>query len=401
MRNNESAMRLKVIPGDFVVSELADLALLPESAWAVYRVRKVLRTTLEVQTELASCLHVPPAQVVFPALKDREAISIQFATLPRGLPEVLEGPGYEAQRIGYRARPLSPQDLRGNAFDVVVRALSPAVADALQQALQTLAEIGLPNYFGAQRFGSRAGDWGFVGKAILQRDAQGAVQAYLTRPFAGDPAPVGHFKRAAQSLWPDWPAIMAIAPRPSNFRSVLTYLQDHPTDFRRALNLVPQRVLSIYLAAYQSHLWNLIADAWLRLNYAQEQVPSSTIAIADVPLAYHRIRLANDALVSGSLPLPSHRATFQPPHLARIVADILEEEGLTANDLKARILTRAYLPQGQRHLLLWPRELAVDEPQPDERFAGNLKLRVRFALPSGSYATVLLDVAQAMAQPAP
>jgi len=64
-------------------------------------------------------------------------------------------------------------------------------------------------------------------------------------------------------------------------------------------------------------------------------------------------------------------------------------------DLKARILERAYLPRGRRPLLLWPQELEVDVPRPDERFPGQQALRACFALPSGSYATLVCRVAMA------
>lgn len=68
-----------------------------------------------------------------------------------------------------------------------------------------------------------------------------------------------------------------MAPRPSNLRSVLTFLCDHPRDFRRALNLVIPRVLSLYLTTYQSALWNRIAAGYLQARLGD---PSGFVEVA-------------------------------------------------------------------------------------------------------------------------
>jgi len=392
-------MRLKVTPNDFVVTERADLRLAEAGPWAVYRVRKVGCTTLEVQTRLAAQLGLARRQVIFPALKDKEAMAVQFATLPAQAPPHLQGPGFEAQRVGYRATPLSPGDLQGNAFEIVVRHLLPFQAQAFGQALGSLGEWGLPNYFGAQRFGSYAPEWGFIGKAILQRDAQAALYAYLARPFLGDPPAVQSFKKQAQALWPDWAAMMAVAPKPSNYRSVLTFLKDHPQEYRKALNLIPPRLLSLYLAAYQSYLWNAIVAHFLGGIYRQAGLPSGTLRIAFATYPLHTAPLGDEwrFLKSLAVPLPSYRAAYAPEGLAESAGHVLAQEGLALGDLKARILKRAYLPRGSRALLAFPTEVRVEAPQEDEHFPGRQAVRVQFTLPSGSYATVVIQAAMALA----
>ena len=390
-------MRIKAVPGDFAVTERADLALSPSGPWAVYRVDKVGMTSLQVQMRMAEQLGLPRDKVVFPALKDRQSIATQFACLPTGQSERIEGAGYGAQRIGYRSRPLGPADLRGNAFSIIVRDLSEQGASDLRRGLLRLATSGLPNYFDEQRMGSYAPRWGYIGKAILQRDAESALRAYLARPFLGDPRRVRAFKQEAQSLWPDWRAMMAAAPRPSNFRSVLTYLIDHPLGYRRALNLIPQRVLSIYLAAYQSYLWNRIVGAYLGQAYADYGTRTALLVVAERSLPVHA-DLAPDleaSLAAEQIALPNHRATYRSSTLRGIVSDTLRDEGLGLPDLKARILQRAYLPSGQRSVLLVPEELDVSDPAPDDR-SGQCMLRVRFSLPRGSYATLVLNAAGAL-----
>jgi tRNA pseudouridine13 synthase len=388
-------MKLKALPGDFQVEERAQLRLTPAGRWAVYRVRKVGLSTLEVQTRLAAMLNLSREQVVFPALKDKEAITIQFASLPAGLAETMEGEHFRAQRVGLTAQPLGPADLRGNAFTVVARDLAPAEAEHLAARLRQLAQVGLPNYFDAQRFGSYAGEGGWIGRAILQRDAEGALRAYLTQSFRGDPAPVRAFKRQAVGLWGEWPAMFAAAPRPSNYRSVLTFLVGHPQDYRKALNLIPQRLLALYLAAYQSYLWNHIAAAYLGGLYRHLGVAVGAMEIIGEALPTHAdLPIATQADLRGAtLALPDHRASYPSGALGEAAQGVLAAEGLAQEDLKARILQKAYLPRGRRSLLVWPEEVAVAAPVPDERFPGRLALTVRFALPAGSYATLVMQAA--------
>jgi tRNA pseudouridine13 synthase len=385
-------MRLKVAPGDFVVEEQMNLALVSQGPWAVYRVRKVGLTTLDVQTRLAARLKLARELVVFPALKDKEAVSEQFATLPASAPAVIEEEGWQAQRIGFRLRPLNVADIRGNAFALIVRDLASDEATCLARRLSALGQHGLPNYFDTQRFGSLDTEGGFIGKAILRRDAEAALRAYFTQPFVGDPRPVRAFKRAAAPLWPDWGAILVVAPRPSNFRSVLTYLVGHPQDYRKALNLIPQRLLSLYLAAYQSYLWNRIVSDYLLQCCAQQAMGLARLDIAGQELYIHTPMDAHlpSSLAAMRVALPGHQAAFQPSEVRDIALKVLAAEGLEVADLKARILQKAYLPKGQRAIWLLPQDMAVSSPAEDRRFPGKLELHVRFVLPAGSYATLVL-----------
>jgi tRNA pseudouridine13 synthase len=378
-------MRLKVVPEDFLVEE--QVRFPPGSGpYALYRVRKREVTTLEVQAQLARMLHLPLSAVSFPALKDRDAVAIQYATVRGPGPKRLSGPGFTAERVGRVARPLAPSDLIGNRFEVTVRDLAPEEAARLGRRLAEVAAEGLPNYFDQQRFGSQTVSGEFPGRRILRRDAEGALRAYLAEPMVGDPADVRAFKQEAAARWGQWRTLLEIAPRPSNLRSVLTFLCDHPTDFRRALNLVTPRILSLYLTAYQSLLWNRIAAGYLQARLGP---PYGFVEVAGDALPLFPAlsdRLPPDV----AIPLPHHRAVSSDPLLAAVVEDVLQAEGLTLSDLKPRLLRRAYLPRGQRRLILRPADASASPPAPDERFPGRQKVTLTFTLPPGSYATLVV-----------
>jgi tRNA pseudouridine13 synthase len=92
-----------------------------------------------------------------------------------------------------------------------------------------------------------------------------------------------------------------------------------------------------------------------------------------------------------SITLPNHRAAYADPALAEIVGQVLAAEGLVLNDLKARILKRAYLPKGKRSLLLQPAEVVCGAAQKDELFPESQALSLSFTLPPGAFATLVLN----------
>lgn len=385
-------MRYKVCPADFVVEEHIKPRFVPEGDFALYRVHKRGITTLQVQAQLARALGIAQSAVICPALKDKQAVAVQHISIRGDGPPSLSGKGFQAQLLGRTERPLAPSDVLANRFTIVIRDLSPAEVSRIQKRAEQVSAFGLPNYFDEQRFGSSPPGEEHIGKYILRRDAVSALRAYMTQPHTGDTARVRRFKSFAAAHWGNWDALFEAAPSPSNYRSVLTYLRDHPAagerEYRKALNLITRRLLSLYLASYQSILWNRIGGRYLKA-LLDESREYALIEIAGERLPVH-YRLPAHVDRGTAIQLPNHRAVYADRELSAIVMHVLAEEGLALQDLKARILKKAYLPGGKRALFLFPQQLELSEPLPDERFPGRDKLTLRFTLPRGSYATLVV-----------
>lgn len=155
--------RLRVEPEDFVVDE--DLGFAPSGAGAhvLARVRKRGANTEWVAREIARHARCRPGDVGFAGLKDRHAVTTQWFSVPspRGAAYVgdtialltgARGEGYEVLEAHAHAKKLPRGALAGNRFVIRVRDVAAADAD-IDARIAAMARDGLPNFFGAQRFG--------------------------------------------------------------------------------------------------------------------------------------------------------------------------------------------------------------------------------------------------------
>jgi tRNA pseudouridine13 synthase len=379
-------MRIKRTPEDFQVEERI---LFPgeRGAYAYYRVEKRAVPTLVVRDMLAARLKVTPSALVFPALKDATAVAVQYASVRMRGAERIDGKGFTAQRVQWGPRALRPRDLEGNRFTIIARDLSEQEAAALAGVMAKIELDGLPNYFDDQRFGSLA-DEGFIGKAILDRDAEKALRLYLAEPMLGDPAVTREFKALVKSHWGQWGYLLHQAPRPSNYRSVITYLKDHPHDYDKAVNLIQDRLLSIYLAAYQSWIWNHILSRYLEHATATP----SEIDIAGSRHVLPEADTVSETLKKQEIDLPRLTARYEDK-VGEAAKVVFERESLTLRDFKARILRRVYLSKGERLVWFAPEAVEVAAPFEDEHNPDRWAVPVSFTLRPGSYATLVMKAA--------
>ena len=163
------AVRLGATPEDFVVEEVPLYAPSGAGAHTFVFVEKRGRTTEEVARWLAHVADVTPADVGYAGRKDKQAVTRQWLSVPGLAPEAalaLEAEGVrvlDAQRHEHRLR---TGQLRGNRFALVVRELSEQQVRDAPAAAERVRRVGLPNKFGAQRFG-RDGDNAERARALL------------------------------------------------------------------------------------------------------------------------------------------------------------------------------------------------------------------------------------------
>ncbi len=148
-------------PEDFLVREWLGFEADGEGDHVLIKVRKRGANTFWVAKQLARVAKVPPHEIGYAGLKDRDAIAEQSFTVPLrsavGLDWVgVGGEGFEVLTASRHRRKLKRGALRGNEFVIVLREFT-GPPSALEERLRRIGEQGVPNYFGPQRFG-RAGN---------------------------------------------------------------------------------------------------------------------------------------------------------------------------------------------------------------------------------------------------
>jgi len=160
---------LKTEPEDFRVEEQIAYELSGEGEHLWCWVEKRCENTDWVAGMLAKWAGTSKRNVGFAGQKDRQAVtrqwfSIQLPGKEDPNPETLNVEGVKILSMKRHNRKLQRGGLSGNRFELVIRDISKAnssvgdksheaVISDLNNRLQSIAEQGVPNYFGEQRFG--------------------------------------------------------------------------------------------------------------------------------------------------------------------------------------------------------------------------------------------------------
>jgi len=161
---------------DFVVTELPLQLPSGEGEHLWLDIEKNGANTAFVALQLADATGVQERDVGYAGLKDRYAIARQWFSiyLPKGeTPDLtqLQHPEFKVLSQSRHVKKLRPGDLQGNRFRIVLRDVfgDSDVIQAIEANLKAIASQGVPNYFGAQRFGFEGGNVE-QGRAMLARE---------------------------------------------------------------------------------------------------------------------------------------------------------------------------------------------------------------------------------------
>jgi tRNA pseudouridine13 synthase len=307
-------MRLKQRSEDFIVEEVGTWPSAP-GPYVLFRLTKRKLGTLDAVKKLAADWRVPVKNINYAGLKDKNAVTTQMCSVKGASRLAIERTairGIEIAFVGTSERPVTIGSHTSNKFAIVVRDI-----DALPQLKSTFL-----NLFGEQRFGDTNAD---IGKALVKQDF----------------AKVVSLLRALRL-----PEIDALE----------NHLVQQPTDLLGAVKRVPLKLLTLFVHAYQSKLWNELVKEHKLHGAIPEQLPIIGFGMESRDVLVKKI-MTRESLTSRSFVLKSF------PELSA-------EGTMRKTQLEVKV--------------------TFGKLEPDELNHGRKKVLLSFTLPPGAYATEIV-----------
>ena len=378
--------RIKDGPDDFIVDEIPLYLPTGKGTHLYLLIEKRNVTTFRAIQLLAKRLGRKQRDFGVAGLKDAAATTRQYVSIEHVAPEEVDGlelPGIKIVDRTLHGNKLKRGHLKGNRFSVVIRDPSAGSEERAREVLRVLARRGVPNYFGPQRFGVLKNTHR-LGRALLLGDYRGFADELIAAPRESlDPHyervialyRSGDFKEAAQALRPSF----------EYERRFLDALHRTAGDCERASRFVDRRVQELYLSAYQSDLFNKVVAA--RIDGIDRVMEGDAAFIHRNGACF----LVDDAVIEQPRAESFEISPSGPLFGSRLlraagVPGKMEDELLLAESIDLAAMSAArHMPRGARRPLRVP--LTDVEAAHDDTKG----LCLKFSLPPGSYATVVLD----------
>jgi tRNA pseudouridine13 synthase len=383
-------LRIKQRSEDFRVRELLREGVLSEQGeWRVYRVVKRKLTSIEAAARLAELAGASAGDVSMAGLKDRQGVTVQHMALRRGRAITSRGDDLRIESVGFAHDELTPQASEGNAFEIVVRGLERDELDAMRANMPVVREQGVINYFDDQRFGNLRHNQGWIALYLMRGEHERALKALLAGRSPHDDRHAATFKSALTEAWGDWRACRDVAGRFRAHHSIFEHLKRSPEDFAGAFEHVATRLRLIHLFAFQSHIWNRAVA-----EYVREQTTPQTRLVADSvegPLVFPAGLPRPGAALAATFRLPGPRLEdVQDAGQRALLADALAAERLVPAQFDIQGVPGFQLKGEDRALAMIPRHLRIRPSEPDKLNPGTRLVKLRFELPRGAYATLVI-----------
>ena len=379
-------------PEDFFVQEVPLYEPSGEGGHILFEAQKVGLSTRDAVSRIARALGISARDVGYAGLKDRHAITRQIFSVPaeRGVSEervmTMAAEGVFPHWAARHGNKLKVGHLAGNRFAIKIREVNPADVVRLRPVLDRLAEMGLPNYYGEQRFGvDEARSTDALGLALIRGDFKQFCDLLLGGPdHRPDVA-------EARRLYDTGELSSALAAWPGNVameRRVLEVLV-RSGDARKAAMAVDKKLRRLYLSAAQSAVFNQVLA---------ERVTSRTLAqVLPGDVAVKHV----DELRTGGMFLVEDAAAEQPrcekweisPTGPMFGRKMKQSTGVVQEMQRAAVESLGVRPEDFDSETGTRRPLRV-KPIDTTLAAGSDEhgghITVAFTLPAGSFATVLL-----------
>jgi len=408
--------RIKSRPRDFAVKEVLEdrleskiylrrpPAILGRGSFTLCMLIKRDRDLLPLLLELSKRLGMTPDLFGFAGFKDKRAITSQFVTVPAKYfrpPAILDVKRAKLIALGRRERPIGRSTWETNLFRVTIRQIEievSRVTEALNEVWSDLSKCA-PNFYGYQRFGTVRRVTDLVGREMVRGNFMGAVFLFLCTRGERDDEQLSQARGNLLETRNYRRALEAFPRRLTFEHLLLRSLSERPDDFVAALRKLPIQLRRFFVSAYQSFLFNRMLSARIQrgLPIGRPTVGDFVLKLSSIgdPVRVARVDNSNleetrKKIEAGShavaLPVIGFASRLSEGEQGDIEREVLKHEGVNPSCFYIPAIQECSNEGSFRPIAVTPSRLSYGVR--NER--GKPVVVLRFKLPKGSYATVLL-----------
>lgn len=393
-------LKIKVTPEDFIVKELTDLQLKTDGSYRIYLLEKRHWNTMDALLAIARQNKMPMAKIGYGGRKDRHAVTYQYISVPRQYDLSFRMSNINLTFEGFADDYMSSTTLKGNHFELTIRKIPMEQKSYIEKRLDEIDRYGFPNYFDDQRFGSVINPEEFLAERIIKKHYKGALKLYLTNIYSGDRREEKKRKRAIEEQWGDWQAIAPLC-RTAAERDIVKILSkgESKNQLVKALNAIPKEQLSMHFSAYQSFLWNQSLE-----HILLQHIKNPLKAKGKIMDYYFYQTLEENTFNKFKellIPTVSYKIPGNPETI-QVVREVLSKRDLKPSNFNLTKIRKSFFKSFLRPATIFPIGLRdkgdkgtvpmthLTPFEEDDIYTGYLKLKLKFTLPPGSFATMLV-----------
>lgn len=392
--------KIRATNEDFYVEEIPVTIPSGEGPNTWLWIEKEGRNTLDVVLDIARELGINRKQMGFAGMKDKAAVTRQWICVSNKSPEELHGLGDKLYNVNIMDIKPNQKKLRigqliGNKFRLLVRDVDdsyPASEEA-SEILGELAERGVPNYYGYQRFGKDRPNTHMVGKSLIKGGIKAAVDRYIGKPYDSEPEHI----REARRLYDEGELEESLESMPSGMRyekmMLRTLLKEKSKkgvlddkSYVLAMKSLPKPLSRMFVHAYQSYLFNRVVSERVKLGI--DRYVDGDILIDNQEHLIHEFEIdkINEEIKNfkahPSAPLFGSKVPLAGGKLKDMEEKVLADEGLMVREFEVPVM-----PKLGSHGIRRSIRFKIWDASAEATDEGVL---LTFSIPKGCYATAVL-----------
>lgn len=409
-------MKIKVQPDDFYVEEVINLSFSKTGQYSIYKLEKRFWDTFDLLDYLSRKYKLK--NIGRAGIKDRYSHSVQYLSVKGVKEKEIKEDNFKLDFIGKSDSAITLNNLVKNKFTIVIRDMNEKETEYIQNNVQSLTKFGFPNYYDEQRMGSARAKQGFIAEKLILKHYNGALKLYMATPSSFDDSRTRKLKKYLLANWGNWEACLKSPYEPrTNFQESIEqsksksisskqsyklvrgelgqyrypslYLAEHPKDFKGAIKTIRRDLLEMFINAYQAFLWNEALKRFLEM----EKVETFKRKYRYGDLYFYN-ELTQDKLSyfqKTLMPAVSYKTQFKDDKIKEAVEQVLSLENKSLQDFKIDLNMKGlFFKPYERKAIVIPEDFTISDATNDELYPKKQKLTLSFALPKGSYATILL-----------